>query len=326
MNPKRGLAASDPDAAVLTGKAMWAKRDDVPTVPTEVPISPMERALLAYARHAPISWGKYRLVNALWKRAAPDRRFREAKLIYGGFRVSCDIGEIIQRQLYFFGTYHLERGFIAVWRGFARDSHVIFDVGANAGIYSLAAISANPNAMVHAFEPTPEIADRLRQVKARNGLHDLTIVEAAVCDSAGQARLVRCNGGGDNGGMNFISQDAVADDVQVVEAITLDGYCRQQGIDHIDLMKVDVQGLEPDVFRGAHDLLSQGRIGRILVELNWGPPGEISSADDLIALLDRHGFHFSAIKTAPHWRRPGAWLRRHADIMASRIVDTPRAD
>ena len=50
---------------------------------------------------------------------------------------------------------------------------VIFDVGANAGIYSLAALAIQRDATVHAFEPTPEIATRLRAMAKLNGLDHL---------------------------------------------------------------------------------------------------------------------------------------------------------
>lgn len=284
----------------------------------------MERALRAYARHMPLAWGKYRLVNALWRRAAGANHQRETRLIYSDFRAPCDISEIIQRQLYFFGTYYLERTFLEVWQNEARHSDVIFDVGANAGIYSLAAIAANPGAAVHAFEPTPEIAERLRQTKQLNGLANLVIAEAAVCENSGRAQLVRSDGGGGNGGMNFIGELSGVSDCIVVEATSLDDYCLRQGIDRIDLMKIDVQGLEPDVMRGAAGLLSRGQIGHVLVELNWGNPGEQSPADDLIALLEEHGFYFSDICASPDWRSSGPWMRRHADIMASQMKATAR--
>jgi len=170
---------------------------------------------------------------------------------------------------------------------------------------------------VHAFEPTPEIAERLRQAKGLNGLGNLVVAETAVCDSSGTARLVRCDGDADNGGMNFIVEQTGGGESDLVATTTLDDYCRSNAIEHIDLLKIDVQGLECDVLRGASGLLSRGKIGHLLVELNWGDMGASASADDLIRLLDQHGFKFSEISASPAWRGPGPWLRRHTDIMAS---------
>jgi hypothetical protein len=95
--------------AMLTRLPMSAKRSGVSESATQPPISLIERALLGYARRSPISYGKYRLINRFWRNGAGTDHHREAKLIYGGFKTSCDIGEMIRRQLYFFGTYYLEK-------------------------------------------------------------------------------------------------------------------------------------------------------------------------------------------------------------------------
>lgn len=154
----------------------------------------LERGLRCYARKAPWSWGKYRLVNALWKCTAGNNHAREAELIYGGYRVPSDLGEMLQRQFYFFGTYYLERHLIDVWQQLARDCLVIFDVGANAGIYSLAATAVNSKAMVHAFEPTPEIAARLRQARDWNHLDEPDHSGGCSCQRFGPCRAGAMHG------------------------------------------------------------------------------------------------------------------------------------
>jgi FkbM family methyltransferase len=73
------------------------------------------------------------------------------------------------------------------WIKAAKESEVIFDIGANAGIYSLAALSSQPSAVVHAFEPTPEIAARLRQTAHVNHLDNLIVHEVAVMRSSDTA-------------------------------------------------------------------------------------------------------------------------------------------
>ena len=113
-----------------------------------------ERLLVAYARRFPLRRGKFRTVNALWPLVAGGDPLRMAQISYGGLRMPCDLREDLQRQYYFFGTYLLEEHLLDAWRGFARDAKVVFDVGANGGIYSLAALDAQPAAAVHAFEPT----------------------------------------------------------------------------------------------------------------------------------------------------------------------------
>jgi FkbM family methyltransferase len=185
----------------------------------------LESALIAYARHFPLRRGKLRLVNTLWRRAAGESGFqREAVLRHGGFKLPCDISEMLQRQFYYFGTYFLEDEILACWENQARSAQTVFDIGANAGIFSLAALAVNPSAKVHAFEPTPEIAARLRATVAMNGLSNLTVNEVAVGDHDGDATLRRWRGvGNNNEGMNFIATDG--SDGEPVLLASLDRYC-----------------------------------------------------------------------------------------------------
>jgi hypothetical protein len=100
----------------------------------------------------------------------------------------CDLGEMLQRQFYFFGTYFLEEDILSCWEAAAKGAKLILDVGANAGIYSLAALAISPT-LPSAFEPTPEIAARLHATAMLNGLDHLNVHEAAVLNKNGQAAL-----------------------------------------------------------------------------------------------------------------------------------------
>ena len=108
-----------------------------------------------------------------------------ATLNHGRFKMSCDLSEMLQRQFYFFGTYFLEEDILSCWETAAKGAKVVLDVGANAGIYSLAALAIQPDATVHAFEPTPEIAARLRATAKLNGLDHLYVHEVAVFSENG---------------------------------------------------------------------------------------------------------------------------------------------
>ena len=120
-------------------------------------------------------------------------------------RCRCDLSEMLQRQFYFFGTYFWKKIILRCWETAAKGAKVVLDVGANAGIYSLAALAIQPDATVHAFEPTPEIAARLRETAKLNELDHLYVHEAAVSSENGYAILKRFRGElGTNEGMNFI--------------------------------------------------------------------------------------------------------------------------
>jgi FkbM family methyltransferase len=255
-------------------------------------------------------------VNALWRAAAGDDTQREAVTLYGGLRIPCDLREALQRQYYFFGTYFLEEHILRAWSVAARRAEIVFDVGANGGIYSLAALAAQPAAQVHAFEPTPEIAARLRRTAALNGLAGLTVHQKAVSSHDGYALLRRCGEDvGGNEGMNYIVPDAGGADGERVETTRLDTACRALRADRIDLLKLDIQGGEAAALESAEELLVAGRVGFVFMELNWSTDGPCP-ATDAIGRLEGAGYVFSAPGPRLAWKPAGDWLRRLTDVVA----------
>jgi FkbM family methyltransferase len=278
----------------------------------------LERALMAYARDFPLRRGKLRLVNALWRMAAGYPPYnRVAILRHGGMRMPCDLNEMLQRQFYYFGTYFLEDEILRCWEAAAKTARVIFDIGANAGIFSLAALASNPKATVHAFEPTPEIDLRLRATASMNHLAQLVINEMAVADWDGQAVLRRWRGeDNSNEGMNYITTEDLDADSEAVPVVSLDRYCGDRGIDRIDLLKIDIQGNEPLAFAGAAQMLRNRCIGTIFAELNWQPGRQDEPAAQMIQMLEKAGYLFACPAICLEWRKPGAWMRELSDIVA----------
>jgi FkbM family methyltransferase len=260
------------------------------------------------------------VINALWAAASREKRntVRLATLKYGAFNLRCDLQEDLQRQFYFFGTYFVEEHILSCWERAAKSANVIFDVGANLGIYSFAALAAQPNASVHAFEPTSEIASQLREAAALNNLGKLNVHEVAVSSTNGYAKLNRCRGEmGTNGGMNYIFGHAEAGDSDRVPTVRLDDFCDECGIDRVDLLKIDVQGHEYEVFVGAERLLRAGRIGLIFFELNWFKDSSGNCPTrEAIRLLEHYGYQFSEAGRKLKWKESGRWMNDLSDVLA----------
>lgn len=276
---------------------------------------------MIYARRFPIRRGKLRIVDSLWQTVLADRgTHRVATLKHGRFKMSCDLSEMLQRQFYFFGTYFLEEDILGCWEAAAKGANVILDVGANAGIYSLAALAIQPDATVHAFEPTPEIAARLRATAKVNGLDHLYVHEVAVFSKNGEAILRRCRGDlGTNEGMNFISREIGDSSDERVQTVCLDRFCKDHSIDHIDLLKLDIQGHEHSALEGAERMIRSGHIGIIFLELNWAKnSGATCAATESIRLLEQGGYRFSRPAKRLHWQKAGEWLRTLSDVVAYR--------
>ena len=146
---------------------------------------------------------------------------------------------------------------------------VAFDVGANIGAFTclLANMGARP---VHASEPIPETFCRLKNNVKLNGLLDRAYLN---CLAVGMEQgLVTFHIEESSPATNHLalpgrSSANSATSSQLVALVSLDGYCNGQGIQGIDFLKVDVEGMEPYVLQGTRALLRERRIAAILIEI-----------------------------------------------------------
>ena len=284
--------------------------------------STFESLLVLYGRHFPIRRGKLRVIDRLWRSAAGGQNTqRVANLKHGGLRMPCDLSEMLHRQCYFFGTYLLAEDVLDCWENEAKGARVIFDVGANAGMFSLAALAVQRDAVIHAFEPTPEIATGLRETAAMNGLNQLYVHEMAVSSKDGHAALRRYRGElGTNEGMNFTTAPSDDSRDELVPMICLDRFCVDHAIERIDLLKLDIQGNEHEALAGAARLLAAGGIGTIFTELNWAAKaGTTCPATESIRVLEEAGYRFSKPGNWLQWKRSGDWMRDLNDVVARRV-------
>jgi FkbM family methyltransferase len=149
----------------------------------------------------------------------------------------------------FLGTYEPEQ--TALFCRQVRAGDVVFDVGANAGYYTLlAARLAGPRGRVIACEPDPRIAAYLRLHVEANRLENVTVVQSAVGAKSGVAQFCRGKGTG-TGRVSNAGE-------LTVRVRTLDDLARQHGAlpTHV---KIDVEGAELDVLHGAHETLNRPR-------------------------------------------------------------------
>jgi FkbM family methyltransferase len=223
--------------------------------------------LQAYVRLSPIEKGKHHLVATTWRRVCPKGTDLVTRLQDSHVLVSCDLNWHIQRHLYFWGAY--ERDECRYWARLAERSATIFDIGANVGLYSLVAASSNPSARIHAFEPTSHLVRKIETNIALNRFQNILVNALGVGSTSGRGHLHECLGNeGSNEGMNYVSGSNLESKPGIeVPMVTLDDYCQAQKINQIDLMKVDIEGGEYDAFAGARNLLAEGRISCIFVEL-----------------------------------------------------------
>lgn len=249
----------------------------------------VHNAFKAYIRGFPIAAGKYRLVSAFWKPLSFSTYKRETTLKHDKIHVSCDLTKYLQRQLYFFGDY--EEECTKFWTKLASDATIIFDVGANIGLYALIAATVHPDATIHAFEPTPEVLEVFRRNIELNHLNNIRLREVAIGTNSSIGYLQYCTGNsGHNEGMNFVTPDPRNQNDLQVQTVSIDDYCHQHGIDYIDLMKMDIEGGEYNALMGASRYLEDQAIGCIFMELTeWAAQRYGHTTAELLQILaDAH--------------------------------------
>lgn len=140
---------------------------------------------------------------------------------------------------------------------------VVFDVGTNIG--TIANWFSNRTKHVHGFEPHP---DNLRMTQDQIVLRqtkNITLSQLALGSEPGSLQLhVKSFHGHHSLGDTGASPTVEKIDVQVD---TVDRYCKTNAIDRIDFLKIDVEGFEEDVLKGATGMLAEGKVGLVLFEL-----------------------------------------------------------
>ncbi len=174
------------------------------------------------------------------------------------------------------------------------DPRVIFDVGANVGQTARRYAGYFPTARIHSFEPFPESYQKLAQTAAKFG--DRVIAHPFGLGETTQTQTMYI---APKSVMNSMlppaadAQTAWKDQVREtsVEIQRLDAFVAANAIPHIDLLKIDTEGFEMQVLRGAGDLLAPATIRMVLVEIQFGSVYE--GQTNVSALLDfmaGHGY------------------------------------
>lgn len=193
-----------------------------------------------------------------------------------------------------------EQGIHQVLNQILRPGDLFVDAGANIGIYTLLASRlVGSTGKVIAIEMMPDTAAILRRHVVENGCSNVEIVEKALSDGSKANVTARVPPG-------KFGQASIADEVaeqldleeQEVEAITLDQACGE--IEHIRLMKLDLEGAELNALAGGRSTLER---------TEWVIYESHTSSNELAALFDKAGFRvvrsFGKDRLAQRLARPG---------------------
>jgi FkbM family methyltransferase len=207
---------------------------------------------LRFGRHS--IPGQGRMADAVGKLAGWIGGSRAIASPWPGVRFEADLNDRIQRQMWA-GVYepHVHECFNAALEPGA----VYFDVGAHIGFHAVfAAHRVGEGGRVFAFEADPRVCERL----ARNlsQFHWAQAVNTAVWDHTGSLTFERSSTKSESGwGTVCAVRDVGRGEHVVVPSIALDDWCRDFHLARWDAMKLDAEGSELAVLRGAQSLLEE---------------------------------------------------------------------
>lgn len=166
------------------------------------------------------------------------------KIMHYGFQ--------IENEIFWAGlTAGWEKNSIKLWIELSKNANVIFDVGANTGLYALISKSLTPKSKVYAFEPVKRVYDKLVENTFLNK-YDVECFSYAASNQNGKAIIYDTLT--EHVYSVTVNKNLSSDDVQTIkteiETITLDTVIERYQINTIDLIKIDVETHEPEVLEG----------------------------------------------------------------------------
>lgn len=170
---------------------------------------------------------------------------------------------------------------------------VLFDVGANIGQTRKYFRFHKPSAKIYSFEPVQATYQQLKEGAA--GDANCVLENMALGDSTGEKTIRLFDG--DLTVLNSLRDEVMNNAAnareETIRIDTLDRYCSVNNIQKIDLLKIDTEGFEINVLRGAEQMLQSGNISFVYCETGFQKTNERNTYfPDLTEYLSNHDYYF----------------------------------
>jgi len=177
------------------------------------------------------------------------------------------------------------------------DIRVVFDVGANVGEWTKIALAKFPKAQVFGFEISQKTFNTLQdnlKGESRVALHNFGL--------SNDSGLIQYKDYGANSGVNTIIGNLEFHDFSIqprlLECSVMKGddFCKENGIESIDLLKIDVEGAEFMVLEGFANMLKNNAIRIIQFEYGYANGDTHTLMKDFFRLLGDYGYVTGPLK------------------------------
>lgn len=204
--------------------------------------------------------GSERLLRHIYSPGVARSQPIEAQSVaWDGTVLHVDTSSYIEWMTFVRGGY--ERDLQALMHRLVRPGDTVIDVGANVGIHTCSiARRVGPAGAVVAIEPLIELADRLEENVALNGLGNVKVMRVAASMAPGTAEIFPPRAGAANQGQATLHARPGLDATpRTIVTDTVDNVAAELGLTGIRLVKVDVEGHELSALRGAEATLRAQR-------------------------------------------------------------------
>lgn len=248
-----------------------------------------QAAVASVTRRYPLYSGCGRLANhPLLNRLAGESDEIAWARVHGGYVAAAPLDDFCGRAIFYAGE--LDRKISWVCSRLVSPGDTVLDIGANMGLVTLV-LSAlvGEQGRVHAFEPIPDMQALIERSIARNRIRNVELHRVALGAESGELMLSVPRG--HSGAASLLPTREHAEDIHLTVPVqTLSDALSASDIEKIRLVKVDVEGFEPQVFEGAAELFARTPPDVILFELADldGPVAEHPS----IKALSDYGYGF----------------------------------
>ena len=276
----------------------------------EVPVlgKTISSGLHAFWTHTPSFRGKERLFRFVETRLGNPLMTIRSR--HGWIAVRRE-GEWIEKEIWKTGEYEPE-----VWgalQAYAAGNDIFWDVGANVGSVAIQALRAERVSEVHCFDPNPTVLQRLA-LNLRLNRGTSYVHEFALSDRAGDSVFHL----GPESNIASLSWEWGQETIRVT-CSTIDAVVSSRQAPPPTLMKIDVEGLEAEVLRGAATLLATRPPRAIVFEGHCDRAGAMLNAT-LVTALEGYGYAISHIE-----RPSGVMSEWRGQLLANFIAVHERA-
>jgi FkbM family methyltransferase len=239
------------------------------------------------------------LNSAVLRRLSGVEETRDGLVLDKTAKLFYDMNSDVGKQLFAYGAFEKSEIAFFAERLSKIAEPVILDVGANIGVHTVNWAKTNHQMRIYAFEPSPITCELLnRNIKLNKIAGQVRLFPLAVSNITEKRSFYHTEDDAYSS-LKDTRRKAIRETFEI-QTITIDDFIRDNQIDRIDFVKIDVEGFESEVIEGAVKTLSILRPD-LFVEIYKGTDSNATPDKTIQTLIDigYHAYHFIDGKLSP---------------------------